>query len=107
MKEEKSTFTVRSYTKSELAHLYNPQLTLKNATQVLRRWILHNAELHAELIHLGYQEPHFHAPPSKSNSRLPGRTLNLTLRKKPKVISCYRTHLLICNKIGKERKETS
>ena len=53
MKEEKSTFTVRSYTKSELAHLYNPQLTLKNATQVLRRWILHNAELHAELIHLG------------------------------------------------------
>lgn len=29
MKEEKSTFTVRSYTKSELAHLYNPQLTLK------------------------------------------------------------------------------
>ena len=31
MKEEKSTFTVRSYTKSELAHLYNPQLTLKNA----------------------------------------------------------------------------
>ena len=51
MKEEKSTFTVRSYTKSELAHLYNPQLTLKNATQVLRRWILHNAELHAELIH--------------------------------------------------------
>ena len=50
MKEEKSTFTVRSYTKSELAHLYNPQLTLKNATQVLRRWILHNAELHAELI---------------------------------------------------------
>ena len=31
MKEEKGTFTVRSYTKSELAHLYNPQLTLKNA----------------------------------------------------------------------------
>lgn len=56
MKEEKSTFTVRSYTKSELAHLYNPQLTLKNATQVLRRWILHNSELYAELIHLGYQD---------------------------------------------------
>ena len=56
MKEEKGTFTVRSYTKSELAHLYKPQLTLKNATQVLRRWILHNAELHAELILLGYQD---------------------------------------------------
>ena len=56
MKEEKSTFTVRSYTISELAHLYNPQLSLKNATQVLRRWILHNAELHAELIHLGNQD---------------------------------------------------
>ena len=56
MKEEKGTFTVRSYTKSELAHLYNPQLTLKNATQVLRRWILHNAELHAELSLLGYQD---------------------------------------------------
>ena len=25
MKEEKGTFTVRSYTKSELAHLYNGQ----------------------------------------------------------------------------------
>ena len=32
MKEEKGTFVVRSYTKSEQAHLYNPQLTLKNAT---------------------------------------------------------------------------
>ena len=56
MKEEKSTFTVRSYTKSELAPLYSRQLTLKNATQVVRRWILHNSELYAELIHLGYQD---------------------------------------------------
>jgi len=56
MEEEKSTFTVRSYTKSELAHLYNPQLTLKNATQVLRRWILHNTELYEALIRAGYQD---------------------------------------------------
>ena len=73
MKEEKGTFVVRSYTKSELAHLYNPQLTLKNATQVLRRWILHNAELHAELIHLGYQDRNhiFTASPTCTNHDRP------------------------------------
>ena len=56
MREEKSTFTTRSYTKSELAHLYNPQLTIKNATQVLRRWILHNTELREALMQIGYQD---------------------------------------------------
>ena len=56
MNYKEDSFLIRTYTKAELAHLYNPQLTLKNATQVLRRWILHNAELHAELIHLGYQD---------------------------------------------------
>lgn len=56
MEEEKSTFIVRTYLKSELAHLYNPQFTVKNATQVLRRWILHNAELHAALLCQGYQD---------------------------------------------------
>lgn len=56
METEKSTFIVRTYMKSELAHLYNPQLTLKNATQVLRRWITHNAELHQALLRAGYQE---------------------------------------------------
>ena len=44
MEQEESKFTVRTYTKSELAHLYNPQMTVKNATQVLRRWIQHNQE---------------------------------------------------------------
>lgn len=56
MEKEKSTFIVRTYTKSELAHLYNPQLTLKNATQVLRRWIMHNAKLHKALLKIGYED---------------------------------------------------
>ncbi|MFR9262765.1 MAG: DUF4248 domain-containing protein [Bacteroides cellulosilyticus] len=30
--------------------------TSKTPPQVLRRWMLRNAELHAELIHLGYQD---------------------------------------------------
>ena len=37
MKEEKGTFTVRSYTKSELAHLYNPQLTLTSPLDTPQR----------------------------------------------------------------------
>lgn len=56
MEQEESKFTVRAYTKSELAHLYNPQMTVKNATQVLRRWIQHNQELHNALISLGYTD---------------------------------------------------
>lgn len=56
MKTIESAFVVRTYLKSELAHLYNPQLTLKNATQVLRRWINHNTELHQALIRSGYWE---------------------------------------------------
>lgn len=48
-------FIIRTYTKAELAHLYNPNLCLKAALQVLRRWILFNEFLLAELIAAGYR----------------------------------------------------
>lgn len=56
MEEEENIFIIRIYTKAELAHLYNPQLTTKSALQVLRRWILHNQELHNRLTRIGYQD---------------------------------------------------
>ncbi|MCD8092372.1 MAG: DUF4248 domain-containing protein [Bacteroides sp.] len=56
MKQEENRFLVHTYTKSELAHLYNPQMTVKNATQVLRRWIQRNQELHKALISMGYTD---------------------------------------------------
>lgn len=43
--EEEETFTIRPYLKSELAHMYNPQLPLVYAMQKLRGWIRNNREL--------------------------------------------------------------
>lgn len=54
MEEKEKKFVVRTYTKAELAHLYNPTLCLKGALQVLRRWIIYNAPLHAALLAQGY-----------------------------------------------------
>lgn len=48
-------FIIRTYTKAELAHLYNPHLCLKAALQVLRRWILFNELLFSELTATGYR----------------------------------------------------
>lgn len=53
MEEKEKKFVVRTYTKAELAHLYNPTLCLKGALQVLRRWIVYNAPLHAALLAQG------------------------------------------------------
>ena len=36
---EKSSFTIRSYSKSELAMLYSPYITPKAAVRKLNRWI--------------------------------------------------------------------
>ena len=44
-------FLIRTYKKSELAHLYNPNVAL----QILRRWIVYNLPLLQELEQEGYR----------------------------------------------------
>ena len=46
-------FHIRTYKKSELAHLYN--VCLKVALQILRRWIVYNPPLLQELEQEGYR----------------------------------------------------
>ena len=48
-------FDIRTYKKSELAHLYNPNVCLKVALQILRRWIVYNLPLLQELEQEGYR----------------------------------------------------
>ena len=48
-------FHIRTYKKSELAHLYNPNVCLKVALQILRRWIVYNLPLLQELEQEGYR----------------------------------------------------
>ena len=48
-------FLIRTYKKSELAHLYNPNVCLKVALQILRRWIVYNLPLLQELEQEGKQ----------------------------------------------------
>ncbi len=55
MEQKQESFIIRTYTKAELAHLYNPTLCLKGALQVMRRWITQNKKLCNELDQLGYQ----------------------------------------------------
>jgi len=43
-----------SLSKSELAIRYNPNTTSHNAVRILRKWILHNLELMAELKKANY-----------------------------------------------------
>ena len=40
MNYKEDSFLIRTYTKAELAHLYNPHVCLKVALQILRRWEL-------------------------------------------------------------------
>lgn len=49
-------FDIRSYTKSELARQYNPDLSLPRARQILYRWITANRQLYDELVSCGYRE---------------------------------------------------
>lgn len=50
---EEEPFPVRAYRKSELAHLYNPEMPLVSAMRKLRGWIWKNRELHTELYRAG------------------------------------------------------
>ena len=49
MNYKEDSFLIRTYTKAELAHLYNPHVCLKVALQILRRWIIYNLPLLHEL----------------------------------------------------------
>lgn len=49
MNNKENLFIIRTYTKAELAHLYNPTVCIKVALQILRRWILFNLPLLHEL----------------------------------------------------------
>ena len=43
-------FHIRTYKKSELAHLYNPNVCLKVALQILRRWIVYNKKTKSSIL---------------------------------------------------------
>ena len=47
------SFTVRAYTKSELAQLYAPAIGERAACKKLLTWIKRNAELHDALLRSG------------------------------------------------------
>ena len=47
------TFTIRTYTKSELAQLYAPYVCSRAACKKLQMWIKRNAELHDALLRSG------------------------------------------------------
>lgn len=47
---EKSSFVIRSYSKSELAMLYSPYITPKAAVRKLNRWIAFKPGLQARLL---------------------------------------------------------
>ena len=55
MNYKEDSFLIRTYTKAELAHLYNPHVCLKVALQILRRWINYNLPLLHELEQEGYR----------------------------------------------------
>lgn len=55
MNSKEYSFLIRTYTKAELAHLYNPNVCLKVALQILRRWIIFNGSLLHELEQEGYR----------------------------------------------------
>ena len=51
MNHNENYFIIRTYTKAELAHLYNPNVCLKVALQILRRWIVCNLPLLKAIVH--------------------------------------------------------
>lgn len=55
MNYKENSFLIRTYTKAELAHLYNPTVCHKVALQILRRWIVYNLPLLHQLEEEGYR----------------------------------------------------
>jgi hypothetical protein len=54
MIEAEEKFKIRTYTKVELASLYNPGMAISGALRTLARWISGNKALVAELSRLEY-----------------------------------------------------
>lgn len=54
MKETEEQPEVKSYTKNELAHLYNPTMCYVTSLSTLRKWINRNEKLKKELTDSGY-----------------------------------------------------
>ncbi len=50
------SWSIRPYSKSELADAYSPEVTHGAALNRLSQWIRRNGELHAELLKTGYIE---------------------------------------------------
>lgn len=46
---------VKSYTKSELAHLYNPGMCYRSAMRTFRQWLLLNKQLCTRLEETGFR----------------------------------------------------
>ncbi len=56
MKEIQENLPLRSYSKAELAHLYNPEKTYFTAMKIFRQWITYNQELNEALKASGYRD---------------------------------------------------
>jgi len=54
--ENQSYFLVKSYMKGELAHLYNPNTSIRTANRILMEWIERNNELNTALAKLGMRK---------------------------------------------------
>lgn len=54
MIETEKQIIAKAYTKAELAHMYNPDMSYSSALRTLRLWIEHNKKLLQELKKLGY-----------------------------------------------------
>lgn len=52
--DEEKPFRIRSYTKKELACLYNPNITPRCAIRIFTKWIRINKELSQLLTDTGY-----------------------------------------------------
>ena len=61
-------FTLRSYTKAELAHLYNPTMTYDCALRTFRRWLIRVPVLCDELLYPVLKHPE--APAAGASLRL-------------------------------------
>jgi hypothetical protein len=56
MERAEQNFEIRSYSKTELAVLYNPLQTVDSARQTFRRWIATNKQLLGALTNVGYSK---------------------------------------------------
>ncbi|BEG98036.1 DUF4248 domain-containing protein [Bacteroides sedimenti] len=56
MKNNCTEFRVKAYGKSELAMLYNPHMSVREALRTLTRWMMRNESLYRELEEMGYRK---------------------------------------------------